>query len=133
MKKLIITAAIASLVGGASLALANPAPPAGPDARPVADMPMHNGKHHKMHGQHHKMHCKHCAGGMQGMSGGHDMMGKGGMDHEHMQQMHNHMGSGGMMDGGKMGNMAPSATPTPMPTPMPTSMPTSMPTPVAPN
>jgi hypothetical protein len=115
MKKSIITAAIASfaslasLASGASIALANPAPPAGPDARPVADMPMHSGNHHKMHG----------------MSGGHDMTGKGGMDHEHMQQMHNHMGSGGMMGGGNMGNMAPSATQTPMPT--------STPKPVAPN
>ena len=122
MKKLIITAAIASLIGGASLAWADPAHHTGPDAKPVADMPMHGHKHHHMHGKHHKMHCQHDAGGMQGMSGmsgGHDMMGKGGMDHEHMQQMHDHMGNGGMMGGGPMGDMAPSATPTSMPTPAP--------------
>ena len=120
MKKLIITAAIASLLGGASLASANPEHHAGPDAKPVASAPMARApdghKHHKMHGQHHKMACKHHAGGMKGMSGmsgGHDMMGKGGMDREHMQQMHDHMGNGGMMGGGNMGGMPPSATPTP--------------------
>jgi hypothetical protein len=120
MKKLIITAAIASLVGGASLAWANPEHHTGPDAKPVAGAPMSGHKHHKMHAMHHKMHCKkHCkhgAGGMKGMSGmsgGHDMMGKGGMDHKHMQKMHDHMGNGGMMGGGTMGGMAPSATPTP--------------------
>ena len=128
MKKLIIAAGIASLVGGGSLAWANPEHHAGATAKPAAGAHMHGHKHHAMHCKHHKMHCKHGAGGMKGMSGmsgmsgSHDMMGKGGMDHEHMQQMHDHMGNdskmgGGMMGGSQMGKKAPTASPTAAPTP----------------
>jgi hypothetical protein len=115
MKKLIVTAAIASLVGGASLVWAEPAH----QAMPMAGMPMQGGKHHALHGHHHKMHCQHGSGGMHGMSGDHGMMGMDGMDHEHMRQMHDHMGNGGQMGGGMMGDMAPSVTPTSAPTPAP--------------
>jgi hypothetical protein len=111
MNKLIIAAALASLIGGALPASANPAHHTGAAATTVAPAPMHHGKHHAMHGKGHMMRCKHGAGGM------HGMMGSGGMDHQHMQQMHDHM-SGGMMGGaaaggGAMGDRAATATPTP--------------------
>ena len=98
MKNVLITAAIASLVGGASLASAEPAHHTAPGAKPMADMPMHGHDGHKMQGKHRKMHCQHGAEGMRGMSGmsgTHDMM----------------------------GNMPPSAPPTSIPTAMPTPAP----------
>ena len=114
MKKLIIAAAIANIFGSASLARADPEHHTGQGVMPVAHTQMDGHTHHNMHAKHRKMHCKHGADGMQGMSGGQDMMGNGGMDHDRMHQMHDHMGNDGMMGGGKMGNMAPSATPTPV-------------------